>query len=935
MNNYKSKDIISLSGVSYGIFRKLRDNGYFKDMALIGGLYFFSQNDLDRLIFDLTFSKNSYTTKEVEPLLGKVINQNGSKIVQEYSLTIDIDYILFRKQYFFNKDSINTIVKTINSASKINSDYLLVSECIKLLDYKTNYIYDGIRQGHIKDYLVKSKHQKYISIDEFDKLKREVEIIKDSYLPNQIAKLFGVSSSDLALSKLKKIQHTLIRNQSYYLKSEVDNIINQYSSREEAYKNYFSRSFRVTGEIKKLDLPVVDSVPNGYLSTNEMCQKYGYSQDVFRESIRNGRLKKCIRYKRKIYISTDEFEAILNNLNNTISIKDAVQKVFEDTGVKIPLINISNVKSYFPSAFLSDLLGLKHYRITNEDFEYFMNNKFEEVKITLLSKEEKDPYKLYKLLISGLPYTPYKFTLSEYNQFSINTLNQSNAKSLRNIAYNLYSSLKALITILTKEFNTLTDTEIEKLLLSLDSNKKLYVSNFLNFFKKKNPTACVYSNHYNRYVSVDITNKIDDIYSETQWFNYLSYLTDVNLHIEKAFSSQQYSRIWLYSLLHFIVAWRRGDIISLPNLDILDIDKYNIEWFINNTFTMTDAQYIVNSTKLVFDNVFANKTDVKNHFVPYPSVTIPLAVSIIIAEKHRRLNNSNLLGNTCFAKSDFTKYFKDNLDGFKSRKANNTLLSLCHNEATNKEGFSEISYSLSSYLRSHKKDKYGIAPSTQIYIYSTNKDGDANNVALQLQKRGVFGWLYKSILDITYNSYDYTLNDTTNAIDELKDSFSVKNLEGISKFLQVETINNNMVIKELLSMDKLELKDLIKKLLKGNLSSKISYTYCIKPNNCPYKTNTNCYCCKYSIPTNYTLLIINNKLNELMDKLNDCNEQDTTERIYYTHQIIKLLRVINQAKKDFLLFDSSNKSYLDAFLNIETLKEKFDQIKSTKLLLKE
>ena len=125
----------------------------------------------------------------------------------------------------------------------------------------------------------------------------------------------------------------------------------------------------------------------------------------------------------------------------------------------------------------------------------------------------------------------------------------------------------------------------------------------------------------------------------------------------------------------------------------------------------------------------------------------------------------------------------------------------------------------------------------------------------------------------------------------------------------------------------------MEKLLSCKLPSKINHTQCIRSNNCPYPLNTQCYSCKYSIPTNYTLLIINNKLIDALDKLNLCELSDTGDRIYYSHIILKLLRIVQEAKKDFISFDAENEAYINTFLNIKIIKEKFNHICDTKLLL--
>lgn len=778
----------------------------------------------------------------------------------------------------------------------------------------------------------KSIHKKKLSyaIDEsdFKLLKRDLDFIKNSYNIKEVSEVLNYNLNYIAKTiiphyQLKyKIDFITFNNKKYFNKNVIDRIA--------------SNDINLIGKKPNLSdkehLNTAIKVPEGYLSVTDMIAKYNYSRDVFYCCIDSGRLKESLKIKRIVYIKESEFIEILNTLNKSIPIKEIEEMIFKTTGTSLNFTN--KVKRIFPNAFRADLLGPKHYRVYKEDLDYFLKHDLDNLIVEEKIKTEKDPYELYSLLTSRLFYPQFSFTISEYKKFVFKGIKNSRSKKMRNKVFEYSLTLEEILSSIPCNINELSDDDIKILLSNFNSRGTLIFCTFLNFYKQNSPNNCKYINNYNNYYSKnEESNPNDEIYTEEEWRNYLIYLTDIDKHIFKAFKKQAYSRIWLYSLLHFIVAWRSSTILDLPNLNELDIDKYTLEWFNDNIFTMTDAQYIINVAKLKFDTTFANKNIVKNHFVVFTPLVIPVALALLIAEQHRRKNNTTLLGSTYFVKSNFNEYFEDNLDGFQNLKANRSLMTYCFGEAVDRVGYSEVAYSLSSTLRSHKVNQYGLAPITEQYIYATNKDGDASKVVSQLQARGVFGWLYKSLISIAYNIENFTQEEVTNAIVKLKDEISPSNLEGLSKFLEVESKNINSVINELLTMEKPKLEELIKNILTGKCSSKIDYTYCIKYNNCPYKTDSTCYCCKYSIPTNYTLSIINTRLKELLNKLITCDANDLTERAYYSHQIIKLMYLIKNAKEEFINFDSSSKEYIDTFLELSTIKKLFDLVKSDKLLL--
>ena len=65
----------------------------------------------------------------------------------------------------------------------------------------------------------------------------------------------------------------------------------------------------------------------------------------------------------------------------------------------------------------------------------------------------------------------------------------------------------------------------------------------------------------------------EDFYTEDEWERYVNFIFDIDLHIERAFENPLYAKYWLYCLLQCSLAWRVEDILSMPALQIQDIEK--------------------------------------------------------------------------------------------------------------------------------------------------------------------------------------------------------------------------------------------------------------------------------------------------------------------------------------------------------------------------
>ena len=463
------------------------------------------------------------------------------------------------------------------------------------------------------------------------------------------------------------------------------------------------------------------------------------------------------------YVSEEELDSISQIINTSIAVAD-LKRILQHEFGKSSYHNYSSILKFINEndIFEFDKIGSPHLRAKFSNKERFIESLLEQARKEKKLQETVDPYEKYNLLvtdkISEFAKHKYKSTISMYQEYVYQQLNSTNTKKLNNFVYHKFNTLRNILDKVNQDIHTLNDSELvnlyEKCTLVLD---KKNLSGYLRFLKQNYSSICNFKDGYSRQ-SQPKEYTIDDVYTYEEWKRYSDFLTNIDLHIEKAFSNYLYAKYWLFSLLHFSVDWRSQDIVKIPKLDMLEVDKYTIDWFRNNEFTLSEGQLIINVIKKHLDNTKTFKTNMRKHFIVYLHYIIPTAIVFIIVEQHRRQKNGSTLFNmNKLEPHKLPEKLGDPIIGFNNRKANRSLLTYCHTVASETEGYSEIAYTLSSYLRSHKPNLYQVADTTSQYIYAKNKDGNVMDISNHLFRRGVFGWLYKVLMNLVYVDEHMTL----------------------------------------------------------------------------------------------------------------------------------------------------------------------------------
>jgi hypothetical protein len=590
--------------------------------------------------------------------------------------------------------------------------------------------------------------------------------------------------------------------------------------------------------------------------------------------------------------------------------KQILRKAFEKKFPEYPIIKISDTYCFAYEGNREEIIKqisdvfIEHY------FPQSIDDPYEKVDYCL-NRYDAETHNKYPVL-----FDTYKDFV--YEKITNSKSSEKNLMAMVGTCVNLFRYLLSCmdeLALKNKEenfdVNSLTEIDIRKIITSKDIpiTYVQYLGYYLTYLKE------------NKQLDIDITIKVkqgikmkkdNDFYSLEEWSNFVNLAVDIDKHMQKAMNNVTYAKCWLYLLLHLCLAWRKSDILSMPALDnLLDIEKYDLNWFEENVFDMKDANYIISNTKLAVEQYLTQKTNAYKHFNIPDSFKLPVSIAIIIVEQwRRRMKTESLFGKDCFSSTlILTNYLGELMNKFSSIKANRTLLSFVDNLAEEVKVSEYVK--ISTYMRSHKTNYYNMSDTTSVYLHSMYSDTELNEVTIQLYDRGMFGWLYDSLLQAAEDE-KVSQKTQTNLIAQMKQGISADRLEQLSELLYQQSITKERVINEVMKLSHDEIKNVIKKLADGSLTSKQDGVLCIRENNCKYPVRTDCMNCEYSIPTVYTLLSVCTELNNIFQKKIPSCQYD---RIRTIDKMLKLYSVVKEAENTF------GEEYVNSYIDSLELKQ--------------
>lgn len=623
------------------------------------------------------------------------------------------------------------------------------------------------------------------------------------------------------------------------------------------------------------------------------------------------------KYKDKYYYMEDSREDFY--ITNYFNISEFRYEFEQKYNIRLKLKDFTKIKSQLKKDYpveIVNLFGTPEYVIPREYMEQLMEdyNNFYTI------RDEKNPYERYKKQVANKKneQVNFKKTQELFNEFA--QLQLSKTKNQIERARTLVSLRKYLLDALEKEIYLYENDEICDLVKSMriGHREKIELSLFLKYVLSEYKENCV----FNLVLSSRKTAKAkteQDFYTEEEWSGYINFIFDIDLHIEKAFSSPLYAKYWLYCMLQCSLAWRKEDILDMPSLQMKDIEQYSIEWFGQNEFTCAMAWDIINTAKKFVEQDRVNKTGAKKHFIILNSFVVATAIGFIVCEKHRQaIGTLGLFGKFGFNYGTMTKQLGPEIEGFSNLKATRTILSFANETASHME-YSSRAVNIASYMRSHIAGKSGFSDITTTYLKSSFDERELLSLPVKMGEFGLFGWLYKEILTAIDEE---PKQDNEELIGIIRENIEPVRLEGYSGYLLQEQKKRTEIVAEIMECGTDELKKLYAEIESGSSQAKKEGIYCVKQ-SCQYPTSQDCELCEYAIPSIHVLHVTGQEALVLLDRL--INKQGTDiDRERYSFQLFKLLTILKEAKKEF------GEEFVSSFVNYGIIGEKLKELQNTK-----
>jgi 3-methyladenine DNA glycosylase Tag len=408
--------------------------------------------------------------------------------------------------------------------------------------------------------------------------------VKEIYIGNKIRYLFEKTKVDKYINERNE-KYTLFNDvvKSYNIKYErlsrliklriISGKKDEFSKKMYVYNDDISKisdidSIKLKYPCEKLDIDD-ELIKRNYYSINEISSKYKISTRNIRISISRGMVKAYKKGSFK-YVLKADIDNYFNDLKkNYISTQKAITKYGIDESVLRNHIILKDIKTYNKHLFdtVCVYLYIPDVEKVNESYK----------KRRLIKSETKIENKT-ELIFNNTEYKKFPNTFREFKNYVKYAIDNSNRTNKNIYLKLLYRSYEKLAKLLKKEMLEYSNNELVYLFQrdEMMIENKRQIGYFLRYCIQEMPNQCRFTEYPKVYSKV--VGKLEkDAYDKKTWTKYFEILTNIDLHIIKAFKDDRYSNIWLFSLLHFSLMWRKADILKIPlfTLPINNIDNIN------------------------------------------------------------------------------------------------------------------------------------------------------------------------------------------------------------------------------------------------------------------------------------------------------------------------------------------------------------------------
>jgi hypothetical protein len=655
-------------------------------------------------------------------------------------------------------------------------------------------------------------------------------------------------------------------------------------------------------------------------------------------------------------------------------LKEDIRKIVEEQ--QEFLSNYATLKQvkdrYFNGGCPKRLKTLKKYKqplcaITKDNslYGYFLKISEVEELVKYLDKIVK-----YREIICESPYETFQAKLLNYNgwtgfeqnsiytqskwfQFIKQKLARMNCKEkVLNYKINklvIYTlELKNMLEINMKsEVYLLTANEINMYFRSskIGSNKILYkflkevyadivISKNINEKCFKISSINEPPRKYAKLEGEDNQNSNNSIYDFTVYSEVFKYEINSDLHIKKALEeikkhkTATYASTWLYTMLHLNNAWRNGDVIDFPRLDIEDLlsnnNIENLDWFEVKKIDLPFARAIIN--RIIKWEFRISKTQIKGHFFCSDELAPSLVTSIIILTLYNNnnvLNDSNVLMSfnrkfNQITKSQLQYFFKEfHIKDFEflSKKFNKSIMTYITYLVSTSNEVRSLEYAQA--LRGHKD-----IGSTLYYI---NLDYESvQETSEMLFARGEFGYITSLLLQKLKSGASKNFREITEETTIVNTFYGNEiKINATIGFLNSIRSDRENLIKLVNSMSLKECQKKLTDIFLRNLPCKDSSDMqcLLSKRKCQRIDLSNCFECTYHIPTIYVLSSVCESIKDDLHNFGGTENKVKKFRlaVKISRKKIVLIEAVRAFGKDYVYgcLGMERDSFLDSIAEVE------------------
>ncbi|MEK4107383.1 helix-turn-helix domain-containing protein [Paenibacillus sp. FSL R10-2791] len=696
---------------------------------------------------------------------------------------------------------------------------------------------------------------------------------------------------------------------------------------------------------------IIDGIvpPEGFMTLNDVTKYTGLGKYAIQSLIADYGIDTFIPKlgKPKVYVHLQQLQEVSDREANYYSVPKAAVILGVSPPTVYRLIEFGTLKNFK----LEKVKRTKKYFLDKDEIHQL------QVEYSNKQNEVQQPFnkasfiKQFSDEISGKPITiELRLNKELFSKFTIQILNDLNDRetSLQNRKWELGNAFDKAIAHLPSLIHTLSKDFL--VALADDEQIPYYVKqDFMRFYKyacriQSTSPHKVYITR-NRTKSTISESNEDEIYPPAIYSQFYTHAKKVDLHIPHAIQKRTYANMWLFSTLLLTDMWRATDLFyEIPRIDIDILNIPDSAWFRTKKLNQNQVRLVIEQLRLSLNFANVGKTGAELLFLMIPELEESIATAAVICELHSRdvpsgnvVQKSFLLGTffegitpeklktSSSGRATHMKYFAtDELlkrTKFSSHKLCKSTMTYVYFYVSEKGEAGDIdtrnqAEKLLSQGRSHQHGN-SVIP----YVVFSNNDGSMDTVSINLFRRGHFGWLYNTMISHVESSLSIqqSMERRTESIEELRDEFSLRELETWAEGILQNKKNKEFVVRRLMKMSRDELIEEVVKIYKCEKPSRDGLGQCFAFPDCRFPEKSSCIGCPEFIPQYQLLKEAHSEFLRLTENIR--NNMSEALRLRDSMFLYRLYIIIGEAVNAF----GSEK--VNAYIPLETISNAWHEVK--------